>query len=99
MSISLPAMRIKLGTATVALLALSGCSQASPTASSTISRVPILGNYPLGGASGYGQVRPATIYGGDPSGRVTSIRWNSWEGLRQLAVALATTSRQLRPLR
>ena len=30
---------------------------------------------------GFGQARPATVYnGGDPTGRVTAVTWNSWGG-------------------
>ena len=78
---SFPKTVILPTTVSVALLSLSGCTQMSSTVTPTTSSVPILGNYPLGGASGYGLARPATIYnGGDPSGRVTSIRWDSWGG-------------------
>jgi hypothetical protein len=54
---------------------LVGCSHAA-------AAVPTLGQ-PAGifarGGQGFGQVQPTVIFnGGDPTGRVTDIRWTSW---------------------
>ena len=62
---------------------------ASVIAASAATRWPILGPkaYPylkytgLKGTKGFGQVKPHEIYyGGDPTGLVCHIHWNSWGG-------------------
>jgi hypothetical protein len=73
-------------TAVLLLSALSGLG-GSPQASAAARPVPVLGR-PVGTffeARGFGQVRPTLIdNGGDPTGRVTGIRWQTWGGPRAI---------------
>jgi hypothetical protein len=58
------------------------------TALTTISKaVPVLGAVWASGQEGYGTAHPTVIFnGGDPTGLVTQVHWQSWGG----PVALAT---------
>lgn len=69
-------------------LAITLVSAFAATASAALAQ-PILGPkaYPyyqydgLQGTKGFGQVKPRTIYyGGDPTGLVCGIQWQSWGG-------------------
>jgi hypothetical protein len=51
---------------------------------------PVLGTVWGPGQKGYGTARPDTIFnGGDPTGLVTGVRWQSWGG--QVAIASGTS--------
>ena len=63
-------------------------TSASPQSSPAPAAVPVLGR-PAGifaQGQGFGQVKPAKIFnGGDPTGLVTGVVWNSWGGPRAIA--------------
>jgi hypothetical protein len=59
----------------VAACALGGASAAAVAVSST----PTLGTHLGGATKGFGLVKPKTVFlGGDPTGLVTKLTWNSW---------------------
>jgi hypothetical protein len=77
----------RLGALTaVAALFLTGCTTrqqhvASPASSSAAASVPLLGRKWGPDQEGYGEPHPKTIFnGGDPTGLVTNVRWQSWGG-------------------
>jgi len=66
-------------------------STPTPTSSTTTTtspevRTPVLGRvWGPGGQKGYGSARPALIFnGGDPTGLVEDVRWQSWGGVRAI---------------
>ncbi len=56
---------------------------------------PLLGTvWSEGGQEGYGTVRPKTIYnGGDPTGWVTDVHWQSWGGPVAIGTGMASDAR------
>jgi hypothetical protein len=78
--------------------AAAATAPASPVASATVTApaapatVPVLGR-PAGvfaAGTGFGAVRPSRIFnGGDPSGLVTGVSWQSWGGARATATGTA----------
>lgn len=61
-----------------------------PTAcSSSTKPIPTLAPWDSG-TEGYGQARPAIVFnGGDPSGRITDIQWQSWGGAEAVGKGVA----------
>ena len=59
----------------------------SSTATTSAGAVPVLGAiWGPGGQAGYATVRPTVIdNGGDPTGRVTNVHWQSWGGSQATA--------------
>lgn len=58
------------------------------TVSSGLPTLGLTGAWPDG--SGFGQVEPVEVYlGGDPSGRITSIEWQSWGGAEATGEGIA----------
>lgn len=68
----------------VAVLFVTGCTAGqqhatNPASSSAAASMPVLGTPWAPGQEGYGKPHPKTIYnGGDPTGLVTDVRWQSW---------------------
>ena len=66
----------------------------APTTSSAPVTLPTLGQMAgifANGGQGWGQVRPATVFnGGDPTGLVTSITWDSWGGPQATGTGIST---------
>jgi hypothetical protein len=53
----------------------------STTQPSSTGNAPTLGREWASAQQGYGSVRPSTIFnGGDPTGAVTDVHWQSWGG-------------------
>lgn len=51
---------------------------------------PVLGKVYAPGQQGYGQVQPTTIFnGGDPTGRITNIKWSSWGAAQATGTGIA----------
>jgi hypothetical protein len=71
------------GQTSKAALSSSSSSAPAPATSTIVPGVPTLGQ-PVGiffDGQGFGQVRPTTVFnGGDPTGDVTVVSWNSWGG-------------------
>ena len=69
---------------TVALVLGSGAG------ASAAGNLPVLAGPWAPGQKGYGHVKPATIFnGGDPTGLVKAIHWNSWGGRRATGTGTA----------
>jgi hypothetical protein len=57
---------------------------------SAADRAPVLAGPWAPGQEGYGHVKPGTIFnGGDPTGLVKAIHWNSWGGRRATGTGTA----------
>jgi hypothetical protein len=64
----------------------------APSSTGLPAEVPTLGE-PAGifgiDGQGFGQVKPSTVFnGGDPTGRVTDITWQSWGGTEALGTGI-----------
>ena len=57
---------------------------------SAAAQLPVLAGPWSSGQKGYGHVKPHTIFnGGDPTGLVKTIHWNSWGGRRATGTGTA----------
>jgi hypothetical protein len=71
--------------ATCAAMVLTGCTAHTANNSATTSKPaapePVLGRLFPPYQKGYGEVKPTLVFnGGDPTGRLSNIRWSSWGG-------------------
>lgn len=89
----------------ISILALCGCATGSQSATSpstiatntgaeapspTAAAVPTLGQVWGESQQGYGQVRPTSIFnGGDPTGSVSNVAWQSWGGAQATGTGTA----------
>jgi hypothetical protein len=65
-------------------------STTSPTSTTEPAVVPTLGVEWGPDQKGYGTVRPATIFnGGDPTGMVINVAWQSWGGPQAMASGIS----------
>jgi hypothetical protein len=77
--------RTRAVVAITAAVVVSVATQASAAGPS-----PVLAGPWAPGQQGYGHVKPHTIFnGGDPTGLVKMIRWNSWGGRRAIGAGTA----------
>ncbi|HYK71306.1 MAG TPA: hypothetical protein VEV45_25420 [Streptosporangiaceae bacterium] len=74
---------------------LSSASPAEPTPAQALSTSPVASPAPVlgqsrGATEGYGSARPASISnGGDPTGVVTNVSWQSWGGPQAVGTGTA----------
>jgi hypothetical protein len=76
------------GAAAVALVACTCALSIASTAGAV--GVPILAGPWIPGQKGYGHAKPSTIFnGGDPTGLVSHIHWESWGGAQAVGTGIA----------